>query len=112
MRQDVVNPGPVPATRMIGRRAAGVATAGRVRPRPAMRICCACLHASALRSKIMGILRASFRRAAGRYEVLAPLRRLGCRRRIAVGRIGVLADLGQDFARDLRFALPIPHAGI
>src|SRR5947199_411464 len=48
----------------------------------------------------------------GRKQVGPRLRLLRQLRRIAIGRAAVVSDFGQNSARELRLALPVPHTGI
>ena len=54
----------------------------------------------------------SFGRVRSRKEVWPRLGRLGQLRRVAIRRRAVIANFGQNIAGELRFALPVPHAGI
>jgi hypothetical protein len=64
------------------------------------------------RKAVLAAMTGSFGRVGSRKEVRSRLGFLGHWRRVAIGRRPVIADFGQNVASQLRFALPIPHAGI
>src|SRR5215831_5630499 len=69
------------------------------------------LFAGFERAMLIAIM-GSFGRVRSRKEVWPRLGFLWQLRRIAIGCRAVVADFGQNIASQLRFALPIPHAGI
>src|SRR6516164_9954156 len=63
-------------------------------------------------AKMLTVMMCSFGRVRSRKEVWPRLGFLGQLRRVAIGRRAVIPDFGQNIASQLRFALPVPHAGI
>src|SRR5690242_17586800 len=64
------------------------------------------------RKAVLTTMMCSFGRVCRRKEVGPRLGLLRQWRRVAIGRRAVVADFGQNIAGELRFALPVPHAGI